>query len=89
MPALSRLALLSACLALGCAVDTQLPDDGSVCADARHLLYECGVSLSLLEQESCTGPNRAAAECVVLQADTCESLALLELDTCLSEAVTR
>ncbi|MEZ4222664.1 MAG: hypothetical protein R3B13_17110 [Polyangiaceae bacterium] len=82
------LALLSATLALGCSVETEFVDDGSVCAQARHVLYECGVSLSLLEQESCAGPSRAAAECVVEQADSCESLALLELDTCVSNAIT-
>ncbi len=78
--------LLFAALA-GCNTQPRLEDDGSPCAEARALLAGCGVTLTYVQVRECAGPSQVVAECVVENADDCESLTHVRFEECLEDAL--
>jgi len=73
--------------ALGCNTQPRISDDGSVCAEARALLHGCGVTLSFVQVRECAGPSQLVAECVVENADDCESLTDVRFDECVEDGL--
>lgn len=53
------------------------------CEAAQSIFQSCGVTLPLLSQDTCSGPSRAIAECVLDGESTCEALSRLDVDDCL------
>ncbi len=78
--------LLPIVMLVGCNTQPRLGDDGSVCAEARALLNGCGVTLAYVQTRACAGPSQIVAECVVENADDCESLTQVRFEECLEDA---
>ena len=79
--------LLPMFLLVACNTTPRITDDGSVCAEARSLLNGCGVTLSYVQVRECIGPSELVAQCVVDNADDCESLTEVRFDECLDGAL--
>ncbi len=61
-----------------------LPEPVDDCGRAQAIFQSCGVTLAVLD-DVCAGPARAIAQCVLESAESCDGLALLDYDECLSE----
>ena len=81
------LSLMLAVLASGCAREEGAV--GDVCERATRLFTECGLTLPILSDGTCTGVTRAVARCVANHASNCDELASLRgrIDACVADEI--